>query len=105
MYVASYCIIVAFHPYLKIPRLIISRSYDQNQNALTSLSHFEALENNFFKDQENFDRTTLKQLEDAAFSVFNREKNTVVEEMFSVELKFTTDCLKNWFSRKQSLRH
>ena len=74
MYVASYCIIVAFHPYLKIPRLIISRSYDQNQNALTSLSHFEALENNFFKDQEMFDRTTLKQLEDAAFSVFNREK-------------------------------
>ena len=74
MYVVSYCIIVAFHPDLKIPRLIIFRSYDQNKNVLTSLSHFEALENNFFKDQENFDRTTLKQLEDAAFSVFNREK-------------------------------
>ena len=49
MYVVSYCIIVPFHPDLKIPRLIISRSYDQNQNGLTSLSHFEALENNFLK--------------------------------------------------------
>ena len=49
MYVVSYCIIVPFHPDLKIPRLIISRSYDQNQNELTSLSHFEALENNFLK--------------------------------------------------------
>ena len=67
----------------------------QNQNALISLSHFEVLENNFFKDQENFDRTTLKQLEDATFSVFNREKNTALAEIFSVELKFTTDCLKN----------
>ena len=74
LYVVSYCIIIAFHPDLNIPRLIIYRSYDQNQNVLTSLSHFEALENNFLKDQKNFDRTTLKQLEDAAFSVFNREK-------------------------------
>ena len=103
MYVVSYCIIVAFHQDLKIPRLIIFRSYDQNQNAPTSLSHFEALENNFFKDQEMFDRTTLKQLEDAAFSVFNREKNTALAEMFSVELKFTTDCLKSWFSRKHKV--
>ena len=95
MYVVSYCIIVAFHPDLKIPRLIIFRSYDQNQ--LTSLSHFETLENNFFKDQKNFDWTTLKQLEDAVFSVFNREKNTALAEMFGVELKFTTDCLKKGF--------
>ena len=52
MYVVSYCIIIAFHPDLKIPRLIIFPSYDQNQNVLTSLSQFEALENNFFKDQK-----------------------------------------------------
>ena len=103
MYVVSYCIIIAFHPDLKIPRLIIFPSYDQNQNVLTSLSQFEALENNFFKDQKNFDRTTLKQLEDAAFSVFNKEKNTALAEMFSVELKFTTGCLKNWFSRKNKV--
>ena len=29
----------------------------------------------------------LKQLKDAAFSVQNREKNTALVEMFSIELK------------------
>ena len=38
--------------------------------------------------------------ENAAFSVQNREKNTAPAEMFSIELKFTTDCLKNWFAKK-----
>ena len=37
------------------------------------------------------------------FSVFNREKNTALAEMFNVELKFTTDSLKNWFSRKHKV--
>ena len=31
------------------------------------------------------------------------KKNTALVEMFSVELKFTTDCLKNWFSRKHKV--
>ena len=79
---------------------MIFRSYDQNQNALTSLSHFQALEFNFFEDPENFNKTTLKQLEAAAFSVQNREKNTALAEMFSIELKITVDCLKSWFSKK-----
>ena len=83
--------VVPFHPDLKIPR------YDQNQNALTSLSHFQALEFNFFEDPENFDKTTLKQLEAVAFLVQNREKNTALPEMFSIELKLTIDCLKSWF--------
>ena len=61
--------VVAFHPDLKIRRLLIFRSYDQNQNALTSLSHFQALEFNFFEDPENFNKTTLKQLE-AAYCLF-----------------------------------
>ena len=103
MYVVSYCMVVAFHPDLKIPRLMIFRSYDQNQNALTLLSHFDALEFNFFKDPEIFNKTTLKQLEAAAFSVQNREKNTALTDMFSIELKFTVDCLKSWFSKKHKV--
>ena len=84
--------VVPFHPDLKIPR------YDQNQNALTSLSHFQALEFNFFEDPENFNKTTLKQLEAAAFSVQNRDKNTALAEIFSIELKVTVDCLntRSW---------
>ena len=41
MYVVSYCIIVAFHPELSIPRIVILRSYDQNPNELISLTHFK----------------------------------------------------------------
>ena len=53
MYVVSYCMVVTFHPDLKIPRLVIFRSYDQNPSALISLSHFQALEFNFFEDPKN----------------------------------------------------
>ena len=98
MYVVSYCMVVAFHPDLKITRLMIFRSYDQNQNVLTSLSQFQTLEFNFFEDPENFNKTTLKQLEAAAFSVQNRDKNTALAEIFSIELKVTVDCLntRSW---------
>ena len=59
------------------------------------------MEFNFFEDPENFNRTTLKQLEAAAFSVQNRDKNTALA--VSIELKFTTDCLKNWFAKKHKI--
>ena len=48
-------------------------------------------------------RTTLKQLEAAAFLVQNRDKNTVLAKIFSNELKFTTDCLKNWFAKNHKI--
>ena len=103
MYVVSYCMVIAFHPELKIPRLFILRSYDQTEQDLTSLTHFQVLEYNFFDDRENYNKVTLKQLEDAAFSVQNREKNTALAEMFSIELKFTVDCLKFWFTKKHKI--
>lgn len=69
IYVVSYCMIVAFHPDLDLPRISIFRSYDQTPEKLTSLSHFEALQRNFFSNVELYNRVTLKQLEDAARSV------------------------------------
>ena len=69
IYVVSYCMIVAFHPDLDLPRNSIFRSYDQTPEKLTSLSHFEALQRNFFSNVELYNRVTLKQLEDAARSV------------------------------------
>ena len=74
MYVISYCLVIDFHPDLKLPGLIIYRSYDQSLEKLTSLSHFEAVEHNFFYNKNSYNMTTLKQLQDAAFSVENREK-------------------------------
>ena len=52
--------VVAFHPEIKIPRLVIFRSYDQNPNSLISLTHFQSLQYDFFDYPENFNKTTLK---------------------------------------------
>ena len=84
MYVVSYCMVVAFHPDLNIPRICIFRSYDQTSDKLSSLSHFKALQCNFFSDKEHYNRVRLKQLEDAAFSVQNRERNKALAEIFSI---------------------
>lgn len=103
MYVVSYCMVIAFHRDLNIPRICIFRSYDQIHDQLTSLSYFEALLCNFFADKEHYDRTTLKQLEYAAFSVQNSERNTALAKIFSTELKFITDCLKFWFNKNHKV--
>ena len=103
MYVVSYCIIVAFHPDLNIPRLYIYRSYDQDGEELTSLVHFETVQQNFFDQKENFNPKTLAQLRDAALAVENRKKKTALEEMFSVELKFTVHSLKFWFNKNKKV--
>ena len=103
MYVVSYCLVVAFHPDLNFPRPCIHRSYDLSQDKLTSLSHFEAVKYNVFSNKLNYNRTTLKQLEEAAFLVQNREADTALAEMFSIELKFAVDCLKSWFNRNHKV--
>ena len=69
MYVVSYCMVIAFHPDLNIPRIVIFRSYNQSPEKLTSLTHFQALEYNVFANKGNYNKVTLKQLENAAFSV------------------------------------
>ena len=63
------------------------------------MHHFEALQRNFFNFSENFNLNTLKQFQNAALAVENKKDNTALVEMFSIELKFTVDCLKFWFQR------
>ena len=101
MYVVSYCIVAAFHPELKNPRLYIYRSYDQAINQLTSMVHFEIVQQNFFEGKEIFNSKTFAQLKDAASSVINKEHTAALAEMFSNELKFTADCLKFWFNENK----
>ena len=103
MDVVSYFIGIAFHPDLNIPRLVVFRSYDQTPDKLSSLTNFQALEYNLFANKEHFNKVTLKQPQDAAFFVQNREKNTALAEMFSIELKFIVDCLKFWFNKKHKV--
>ena len=93
--------IIAFHPSNKLPRISIFRSFDQNENDLQPISHFQVIEYDFFNsEKEYFNRTTLKQLHQAAYSVSQKEKNTSLAEVLNIELKFTVDYIKNWFSFK-----
>ena len=95
--------VVSFHPEVNILRLVIFRSYNQTQDDVQSITHFQILDYNFFDDKDNFNKVTLKQLQDASSSVHNREKNTALAEMFSIELKFTVDCVKFWFSENDKV--
>ena len=99
MYVVSYCMIVAFHLDLNLPRLYIFLSYDQSDEDLTSLYHFDVVQRIFFEFSENFNVKTLKQLKNATLADKNKKDNSALAEMFSIKLKFTVDCLKFWFQR------
>ena len=83
MYVISYCMVVTFHPEVNIPRLVIFRCYDQTLDELQSITHFQILDFNFFDDKDNFNKVTLKQLQDASFSVYNREKKHCHKNLLS----------------------
>ena len=89
--------IIAFHPELKLPRLVIYRSYNQNKNEISSLSHFQILITKIKK-------VTLNQLENSSFSVQNKDNCNALVEMFNIELKFTVDCLKFWFKHQKVLK-
>ena len=93
MYVTSYCQIYSFHPSLNLDKIVIFRSYQQTAEQIYDLSHFKNEHAAFFN------KTTFYQLKDAASAVLAREKSTSLAELFSVELKFTVDTLKDWFSR------
>ena len=59
------------------------RSYDQTQDELQSLTHFQILDYNFFNDKDNFNKVTLKELQNSSFSVYNREKKTLLSQKYS----------------------
>ena len=46
------------------------------------------------------DEITLKQLRDSALEVSKRNKVNAISEMFSIELKFASECLLKWFYSK-----
>ena len=83
-YIVSYCIVVAFHPDLKILHMVIYRSFDQSLAEVESLQHFIDLKEDFFSYRYH-NLKTLKQLGDCSLSIFNKSKNTALAEMFNVE--------------------
>ena len=93
MFVISYCVKFTFNRTLNFDKIVIFRSFQQSINELYDISHFKN-EHVLF-----FDRVLLGQLKDAASAVSSREKCPSLAEMFSIELKFTIDTLKDWFSK------
>ena len=94
MFAVSYVIIFAFHPELSLDRIIIEWSFGHSLAQLCSLDYL-AKEKLKFKDL-----TMLKQLRDFAFLVASKSKNIAISEMFTIELKFTGNCLMKWFNTK-----
>ena len=94
MHAVSYAMIFAFHPKLKMKRIIIERSFGHSIEKLTTIDYLT-------NEQIKFkDPIILKQLRDCALAVADRKKCTAISEMFSTELKFAADCLLKWFYSK-----
>ena len=87
MNVVSYVIILAFHPNLNLPRIIIERSFG---HSLERLSQIHCLTSEQLKYK---DIITLKQLRDSALAVHKKNNPLAVSEMFSIEIRFATNCL------------
>ena len=72
MFVVSYVMIVAFHPELKLDRIIIQRSFAHSIEQLTKLNYFTQEQITFI------DQSLIKILKDMAFEVAKRRcKNSV----------------------------
>ena len=91
MFVISYCQIYSFHPDLKLHKIVIYRSFQQNAKEIYSLDHFSQEQVKFF------DPVTFNKMKDATTNVLDRQKSTPLSELFLVELKFTIDTLVKWF--------
>ena len=81
MFVVSYTLIVSFHPKLKIPKIIVERSYVHPLKELTSISYLTG-------DQLSFsDAKLISQLKDAAY-VNSRKCKNAIAQMFTIETAF-----------------
>ena len=94
MNVISYVIILAFHPKLQLPRVIIERSFGHSLEKLCQIDYLTT-------EQLNYkDMVTVKQLRDCALAVHKKTNKLAVSEMFCTEIRFATDCLLAWYHMK-----
>ena len=83
----SYSIIFAFHPSFNLNRVIILRSFGHSLSNLTTVGYLTS------EQLKYRDEITMKQLRDAAINVNEGNNPNAIAEMFSIELKFASDCL------------
>ena len=94
MFVVSYVIVVAFHPFFNFERILIQRSVSHPKKELISVNYLSA-EQFFFKTKE-----IIKQLYDQAILVSKRIDNNALGVMFGIELSFVKRTLLAWFNKK-----
>ena len=94
MNVVSYVIILAFHPKLQLPRIIIERSFGHSLERLCQIDYLTS------EQLKYGDVITVKQLRDCALVVHKKTNVIAMSEMFCTEIKFATDCVLKWFHAK-----
>ena len=94
MIVVSYVIIVAFHPDLKMKKIICERSYGHSLEKLNTIDYLS-------EDQIKFcQATTLKQLRDVAHLVSLRKSKKAMAQMLTIEMFLLKETLGAWFNKK-----
>ena len=79
MFVRSYVLIVAFHPHLKLRKIIVQRSYGPTLHKLTTLDYLTNDEMKFI------DIKLVTQLKDMAQEISQRKRKYALGQMFLVE--------------------
>ena len=79
MFVTSYVLIVAFHPHLKLRKIIVQRSYGPTLHKLTTLDYLTNDEMKFI------DIKLVTQLKDMAQEISQRKRKYALGQMFLVE--------------------
>ena len=87
-------IIIAFHPVLKLDRIIIYRSFAHSLEQLTTLNYFSREQISFIEPH------LINMLRDMAFDVSKRKCKTSVGQMFSIESVMVKKTLLKWFNTK-----
>ena len=94
MNAVSYVIILAFHPKLQLPRIIIERSFGHPLEKLCQIDYLTS------EQLKYGDIITVKQLRDCALAVHKKTNVLAISEMFCTEIKFATDCVLRWYHDK-----
>ena len=99
MFVVFFLMIVAFHPDLKLYRIIVERKFAHSCRKLTTIGYLTDYQMTFV------DIKVVKQLKDATENVSRRNCNKSFAQMFSVELFLIKQTLLAWFNRKIKPQH
>ena len=94
MFVVSFVMIVAFHPALKLDRVIIYRSFEHSIEQLTTLDYFSREQITFLEPH------LINVLKDMALQVSKRKCKNSVGKMLSIESALVKKTLLKWFDAK-----